>query len=295
MATSAGGAESIGNLKAQAAQINQQLLAEQLQILGDRQQYLSLTATVAADNASIARIDQSIAAVSQRIATDRVQVVRDATLEYMEADLVTSSSPIFGTDSVAAENRAEYEQLAIGDTNVALAQLHTDQGSLRRAQTLLRQKEAADSAAQSEAAAVLADAQAKAHALAAEQASISGQLEAAVLEQQAARAQAAALAVQAAGGNAAQPPSDPPLNAFLRCVVQAESGGNYAAVSPNGLYMGAFQFDQSTWNLAARLAGLPGLIGVPPNEASKAAQDTLAVALYNAEGEAPWYDPCRHS
>jgi hypothetical protein len=80
----------------------------------------------------------------------------------------------------------------------------------------------------------------------------------------------------------------------LQCVLQAESGGNYSVVSPNGQYMGGFQFSQATWNEAAQLAGLPGLVGVPPNLASKADQDTLAVALYAADGEAPWYDSCRN-
>ena len=47
---------------------------------------------------------------------------------------------------------------------------------------------------------------------------------------------------------------DPALNSFLACVVQAESGGNYSVVSPNGLYMGAFQFSQPTWNTAASAA-----------------------------------------
>jgi hypothetical protein len=83
------------------------------------------------------------------------------------------------------------------------------------------------------------------------------------------------------------------LNAFLQCVLQAESGGNYAAVSPNGLYMGGFQFSQTTWNAAAQLAGRPDLIGVPPNQASPADQDALAIALYAADGQTPWYDPCR--
>ena len=82
--------------------------------------------------------------------------------------------------------------------------------------------------------------------------------------------------------------SDPPLPPFLQCVVQAESGGNYGAVSPNGEYMGAFQFSQSTWNSAASAAGLGWLVGVPPNEASKAAQDTVAVALYALDGQQPW-------
>jgi hypothetical protein len=78
----------------------------------------------------------------------------------------------------------------------------------------------------------------------------------------------------------------------LVCVRQAESGGDYQAVSPNGEYMGAFQFSQPTWNDAAQIAGLPGLVGVPPNTATKADQDTLAVALYNADGDQPWYGDC---
>ncbi len=89
-----------------------------------------------------------------------------------------------------------------------------------------------------------------------------------------------------AGGGQNLP--DPPLPPFLQCVVQAESSGNYAAVSPNGEYMGAFQFSQSTWNSAAEAAGLSWLVGVPPNQASKAAQDTVAIALYALDGQQPW-------
>ena len=81
---------------------------------------------------------------------------------------------------------------------------------------------------------------------------------------------------------------DPALNPFLTCVVQAESGGNYGVVSPNGLYMGAFQFSQPTWNSAASSAGLGLLVGVPPNLATKAEQDTVAVALFALDGQQPW-------
>jgi hypothetical protein len=82
--------------------------------------------------------------------------------------------------------------------------------------------------------------------------------------------------------------TDPALNSFLECVAQAESGGNYGAVSPNRLYMGAFQFSQSTWDTAAQAASRPDLVGVPPNRASRADQDTVAVALYALDGEQPW-------
>jgi hypothetical protein len=82
------------------------------------------------------------------------------------------------------------------------------------------------------------------------------------------------------------------LNPFLQCVVQHESGGNYGAVSPNGQYMGAFQFSQPTWDTAAQAAGRPDLVGVPPNQASKADQDTMAVTLYSLDGKQPWVDGC---
>ncbi len=81
---------------------------------------------------------------------------------------------------------------------------------------------------------------------------------------------------------------DPALNPFLQCVVRVESGGNYGAISPDGLYRGAFQFSQGTWDSAAQAAGLSYLVGVPPNQATKAEQDTVAVALYALDGEQPW-------
>jgi hypothetical protein len=40
---------------------------------------------------------------------------------------------------------------------------------------------------------------------------------------------------------------------------------------------------------------MPQLINVPPNEATPAQQDDLAIALYDADGEQPWNDSCRNS
>jgi hypothetical protein len=87
---------------------------------------------------------------------------------------------------------------------------------------------------------------------------------------------------------------DPSLPPFLQCVLQAESSGNYSAISPGGTYMGGFQFSQSTWNQAAALAGMPQLVNVPPNQATPAQQDDLAIALYDADGKQPWNDSCAH-
>ena len=80
--------------------------------------------------------------------------------------------------------------------------------------------------------------------------------------------------------------------AFLACVRQRESGGNYSIVSSNGLYYGAYQFHRQTWDSTAANAGRPDLIGVPPNQASPADQDAMALALYRSQGKAPWGGYC---
>ena len=92
-----------------------------------------------------------------------------------------------------------------------------------------------------------------------------------------------------AGAGAGLP--DPALNPFLQCVIQRESGGNYSINTGNGYY-GAFQFSQSTWNIAVQAAGLSYLVGVPPSSASKAEQDTAAVALYALDGSRPSTGDC---
>lgn len=81
--------------------------------------------------------------------------------------------------------------------------------------------------------------------------------------------------------------------AFLACTRQLESGGNYAIVSADGLYHGAYQFLQSTWDATAGRAGRPDLIGVDPATASVADQDALAASLYATNGAQPWGGRCQ--
>lgn len=90
----------------------------------------------------------------------------------------------------------------------------------------------------------------------------------------------------------APPPPGQGEGAFLACVRARESGGNYGVVSPDGLYRGAYQFHQATWDNVARMAGRPDLVGVPPNQAAPSDQDLLAVTLYRSAGAAPWGGYC---
>jgi hypothetical protein len=79
---------------------------------------------------------------------------------------------------------------------------------------------------------------------------------------------------------------------FLVCTRGIESGGNYRAYNPDGPYMGAYQFLQSTWNSTANHAGRPGLVGVPPHTASEYDQDDMGWVLYQWQGSGPWGGRC---
>jgi hypothetical protein len=237
-------------------------------------------------------------------------------------------SSFFSGNEETVQAASEYSGIAVGNITTAVDELRTAQRTLQASEGTLQRQEAADRSEQAREAGYLSQANATQDQLEASRAQVTGQLAVAVAHQAAAQAAAASAAIAAAQRAAAQnaasaaasaagsgssaapatapaqaptasgtPPTpgagggattDPALNPFLQCVVQAESGGNYGAVSPNGLYMGAFQFSQSTWNIAAQAAGLPGLIGMPPNLATKADQDTLAVALYALDGSQPW-------
>jgi hypothetical protein len=295
------GADQVDALRAEATQISQQLVREQLQVGGYEQQYQAASAAVDRDTQAIARARAGIDQDLRRIAGDRQRLRGQVVTAYISAGTTATSgfASIFDARQDTELARRQYEQVAVGDVATTIAALQTDERALARSEAMLAHRQADDRALLAEQSVLLGRSQASRSLIASQQAQVVGQLAVAVEQRQAAQRAAAAAAIRAATTAAPAAPagggatSDPVLNPFLQCVVQHESGGDYTAVSPDGLYMGAFQFSQSTWNEAAQLAGLPGLIGVPPNLASKADQDTLAVALYALDGQQPWYDPCR--
>jgi peptidoglycan hydrolase CwlO-like protein len=306
-------ADQVGTLNAQAKEISQELVQEQLQIGGYQQQYSVASERVATDARDIAQTQQQIGS-DRRQVTSKVLLVRHlaiASYVFGDSESSTSNAGVFASNESTVQAAGEYTTIAVGNLTEALDQLHTAQHTLQGHEAALQQQQTQDRLAQSTQATSLSLANDTQSKMEAAQAQVTGQLAVAVAQQAAAQSAAASAAVAAAQRAAVPPPAasqptssasppvapptatggattDPVLNAFLQCVVQAESGGNYGAVSPDGLYMGAFQFSQPTWNLAAQAAGLPGLVGVPPNTTSKADQDTVAVALYALDGEQPW-------
>ena len=321
-------ADQVSDLKAHAAQIAQDLVLEQLQIGADQQEYDVDSAKVQRDEAEIGSTQNQIQSDSLRVSQDRERLQAEAVSAYVNMD--PSDGVLFEGNQSDAFAKAEYEDVTTGDTELTIGVLHADENGLRAERATLDQQQAQDQATTNQEATRASAARQTQGELNAKQSEITGQLVAAVAQQQAVQAAAAAKAVQAAQAAAASaasrssssPPAsgdpsstsqsapsgdataaqgtaastssgDPVLPPFLQCVLRVESGGNYAAVSPGGAYMGGFQFSQPTWNEAAQLAGMPQLINVPPNQATPAEQDDLAIALYQADGQQPWDDSCR--
>jgi hypothetical protein len=82
---------------------------------------------------------------------------------------------------------------------------------------------------------------------------------------------------------------DPAYEATRQCIVNKESTGNYAVVSSNGMYHGAYQFMQSTSDAAARAMGRPDLVGVPASQWNRAEQDEAFYTMWNhGAGRSHW-------
>jgi hypothetical protein len=309
------GADQVGSLKAQAKTISEELVQEQLEAGAYQQQYSVASAQVARDERAIASLQVEITADRHEV-TQRLRLVQRLAIEsYVLNGSVSSGSgaALFAENVSTVQSANEYATISIGNLNEAVEGLRTaKRNEQSQQQTLVRQR-TLDQSTQVHQASYLAQANASVQQMQTVQAKVTGQLAVAVAQQNAALSRAALAAVTAArkatvqkatvqrsgntsssstSSNGVTPPAtstvDPALPPFLACVVQAESGGDYQAVSPGGLYMGAFQFSQSTWNFAAQEAHRPDLVGVPPNQASKADQDTLAVTLFALDGERPW-------
>ena len=88
----------------------------------------------------------------------------------------------------------------------------------------------------------------------------------------------------------APPPPDPsgePTPAQWAALRDCESGGDYTAVSASGIYRGAYQFSQDTWDWVAGMTH-GRLIGVDPAAAAPSDQDALAFGLWRVRGSSPW-------
>lgn len=84
------------------------------------------------------------------------------------------------------------------------------------------------------------------------------------------------------------------VDCFLSCTRAHESdtSGGYAAVSPDGTYRGAYQFDAGTWRGAVTRAGFEEYADTPVDQVPPDVQDAAAIQLYGERGTQPWGGRC---
>ena len=83
------------------------------------------------------------------------------------------------------------------------------------------------------------------------------------------------------------PPPGGPTAAQWNALRKCESTHNYAAISPSGLYRGAYQFSQQTWDWVAGIYH-PHLVSIDPIDSEPAWQDVMAYTLYAMRGWDQW-------
>ena len=314
-------ADQVSDLKAQATQIAKDLVLEQLQIDTYQQHDDVDIAKVQRDQAEIGSTENQIHADTSRISRDRKRLQDEVVSAYINSGSEFDGNPsLFEGNPNEAVVKAEYEEVASGDITLAIDALHIDENGLGSEQATLEHQEAQDQATTNQetmltTAAHHTEVAARVQAVRGDGPARGGGGPTAGCTGRGRRGSGPGGTGRCepnGGGRSSAPrlpppprrrrgapparrPANPSLPPFLQCVLQVESGGNYQAVSPGGTYMGGFQFSQATWNGAADLAGMPQLVNVPPNVASPADQDDLAIALYDADGEQPWNDSCRNS
>jgi hypothetical protein len=80
---------------------------------------------------------------------------------------------------------------------------------------------------------------------------------------------------------------------FLSCVRERESHGDYTVHNHHGSgASGAYQMMPGTWDSVAGSVGRDDLVGLDPAAASAEDQDSMAAALYEQRGSAPWGGAC---
>jgi len=227
----------------------------------------------------------------QRIASKRaLEIYKQGTVSYVSA---------VGKSAMDSARRAELMDHADAQANEAINQLNKAAANLRAERSMLvhAQKEQAKAVENVTEERATLDAQlVELQAQAAREARVRPVRRSAPAPRQVAAASTATVSSPApvptaapAAPSGVSPHHDEP---FLVCTRRIESGGNYAIVSADGVYYGAYQFLPSTWNATASHAGRLDLIGVLPSQASAYDQDELAWALYQWQGNGPWGGRC---
>jgi cell wall-associated NlpC family hydrolase len=197
LATRPASGDSVASAQATAAAIEGKLSAAQSEMSALSQQYDAANAKLQAINLSITTTKATIAADQTQVNHDRNTLSKAAIANYVSDGSASSDNPIFSGNEKTVGAATEYNQIAEGDINLAMDNLHTAENTLNAQQTQLQEQQGqATQAVQTEQAAVNQNAQeiqVQKTALAQE----NGQIANLIKQQQQAQVAAAARATQA--------------------------------------------------------------------------------------------------
>ncbi len=125
------GADAISDARAKAAAIESQLNQDQneMSLLG--QQYDQARNNLSQINANIATTKATVATDRKQVATDKSKLAKAAVNNYITDGTAAAANPIFsGTDENKLGAQTEYNQIAEGNINLAVDNLHTAENAL---------------------------------------------------------------------------------------------------------------------------------------------------------------------
>jgi cell wall-associated NlpC family hydrolase len=203
------GADSISDAKAKAAQIESELSSAQSQMSALSQQYDAARGKLSQVDADITTTKAAIAVKLHEVNKDKSVLEKAAIANYVSNGSAAGENPIFSNDEKTLGAANEYNDIASGDINQAVANLHSAENKLsaQEAQLTAQQGQAQD-AVTTEQAAVNQNAQVvqqQSNALAQE----NGEVATLVAQQQAAQAAQEAKATASALAAAQQAPAAP--------------------------------------------------------------------------------------
>jgi len=301
LATRPASGDAISSAKAQAAAIESALTTAQNRMSALSQQYDAAASRLQQINSNIAVTKATIAADQKQVSTDRTRLSKAAIANYVSDGSASGANPIFSGNEKTAGAALEYNQIAQGDINLAVANLHTAENTLNAQQAQLQgQQTQAQQAVDTEQAAVnqnVQEVQAQKNALAQE----NGQIATLVRQQQVQQAQAAAQLVQTrvAASQEQQSSGSSGLGNFAAPPTAAGGAGAVqAAESQLGVpYVWAAESPRGTANPGFDCSGLTsyawGQVGVGlPHYSGGQMSDSTPVPLSDLEpGDLLFYGP----
>jgi len=141
LATRPASGDSVSSARAAAAAIESQLASAQSEMSALSQQYDAANAKLQSINASITATKATIAADQTQVTHDKNTLSKAAIANYVSVGSASSDNPIFSGNEKTVGAATEYNQIAEGDINLAMDNLHTAENTLNAQQAQLQEQQ----------------------------------------------------------------------------------------------------------------------------------------------------------